>query len=43
MHYAYPKYLRVYRFSRGTQLVFELAAAVTAALFASYLILHGVI
>jgi len=43
MHYIYPKTVRVYRPSRGLQIAFDLAVAVSSALFFSYLILHGVI
>jgi hypothetical protein len=40
---TYPKSVRVFRLSRGMQIVLELAVAVSAALFVSYLILHGMI
>jgi hypothetical protein len=43
MHYTYPRSVRVFRLSHGTQIVLDVAMAVSAALFFSYLILHGLI
>lgn len=43
MHCTYPKTIRVYRLSRGMQMVLELAVAISSALCVSYLILHGMI
>ena len=43
MTYSYPKSVRIFRLSRGMQIVLELAVAVSSALFMSYLILHGMI
>jgi len=41
MNYVYPRSVRVIRLSRGTQIVLEVAVAVSSALLMSYLILHG--
>jgi hypothetical protein len=43
MNYSYPRSVRVFRLSRGMQIVLEVAVAMSAALFMSYLILHGVL
>jgi hypothetical protein len=43
MYYSYPRSVRVFRISRGMQIVLEVALAVSTALFMSYLILHGML
>ncbi|HVB34611.1 MAG TPA: hypothetical protein VNJ52_09600 [Patescibacteria group bacterium] len=43
MNYSYPKSIRYVRLSWGMQVALEIAVAVGSALFASYLILHGII
>ena len=43
MNYVYSRTIRYVRLSRSMQIALEFAVAVSAALLASYLILHGVI
>jgi hypothetical protein len=43
MNYTYPRSVRVFRVSRGMQIMLEVALAVSSALFVSYLILHGML
>ena len=41
MHHTYPKTVRVFRLSPAMQMTVEIAVAMSAALFMSYLIVHG--
>lgn len=43
MTYCYSKTIRYVRLSRGIQIALEFAVALSTALLASYLILHGII
>ncbi len=43
MNYTYPRSVRVFRISRGMQIMLEVALAMSSALFMSYLILHGML
>ena len=43
MNYVYSRTIRYVRLSRGMQIALEVAVAVSSALLASYLILHGVV
>lgn len=43
MYYSYPRSVRIFRINRGIEIVLEVALAVSAALFVSYLILHGML
>jgi len=43
MNYTYSRSVRVFRISRGMQIMLEVALAVSSALFMSYLILHGML
>jgi hypothetical protein len=43
MNYSYPRSVRIFRISRGMQILLEVALAVSSALFVSYLILYGML
>jgi hypothetical protein len=43
MNYSYPRTIRYVRLSRAMQIALEIAVALSSALLASYLIVHGII